>query len=120
MKSIDSAIRKTINDLNISPDKEEQVKKVVMEYWETIYLKVISGEFTAVSVRGVGTFVLSRYKLNKLIRNQIRKIKRIKKSKKFTEETKAKWLEHYYEKLRLALKQRNEIAIEYAKTFGNI
>lgn len=120
MKSIDSAIRKTILDLNIPAGKEEQVRKVIMEYWEDIYLKVVSGRFTAVSIRHVGTLVMSRYKLNRLIINQIKKIRRVKKSKKFTDETKQVWLDNYYGKLRLALKQRNEIAIQYAEIFGNI
>jgi len=63
---------------------------------------------------------MTKYNLRSLIFNCIGKIRRIKKSNKFTEEKKQEILNKEYEKLSLALRHRNEIAIQYAENFGNI
>lgn len=117
MKTIDSIIRKSAEDLGIPEDK---AKKVVMEYWSVIYKKLISGANSAVTVRHVGTFAISRYKLKIGIIKKIQKIRRIRKSTNLTTEIKEKYLESEMTKLRKALVHRNDIAIQYAKNFGNI
>jgi nucleoid DNA-binding protein len=117
MKGIDLAIRKAAIDLNLP---EDQSKKVVMEYWETIYFSLLEGKETAVTIRHLGTFAMSRYKLNFLIRQLIKKIRATKGSKKLTEAKKEECVRNYSRKLRQALETRNKIAIEYAENFGNI
>jgi hypothetical protein len=117
MKSIDVVIRKTAGEMGIP---EDQAKVVVMEYWNTIYKKLLSGEETAITVRHVGTFAMSRFKLYRLIRRRIGKIRYTKKNEKITEEFREIILADEYKKLSLAMKHRNTIAIEYAENFGNI
>jgi hypothetical protein len=117
VRGIDFAIRKAALDLGIP---EEKAKVVVMEYWNDIYKKLLSGENSAITVRHVGTFAMSRYKLNNSITKRIKKIKRVKASKKITQEYKDEIVANDMKKLQLMLKHRNDIAIQYAQNFGNI
>lgn len=116
MKSIDFAIRKAAKDLDIPEDK---AKVVVMEYWNTIYKKLLSGSNSAITVKHVGTFAISRYKLNISIRKKIGKIRRIRISK-LSPEKKEEILTDDFKRLTLMLKHRNDIARQYAENFGNI
>lgn len=117
MKSIDFAIRKAALELNIP---EDQAKLAVMGYWETIYKKLLSGSNSAITVRHVGTFAMSRYKLNKYIEKRIRKVRNVEKSLRLSAEEKEKIITFEKKKLTLALRHRNDIAWQYAKNFGNV
>lgn len=117
MKNIDFVIKKTALELNIP---EDQVKVVVMEYWKTIYNKILTGSETAITVRHIGTFTVSRWKLYNYIKKIIAKIKRIRKTDKLTDEKKKEILDLEYKRLRNCLYHRNKIAIDYAIQFGNI
>lgn len=99
---------------------EDKVKIVVMAYWNDIYKKLITGSNTAITVRHVGTFGMSRFKLKNNIKKRIAQIKGIEKSTRWEGEEKKQIIEEQKMKLRKALKHRNEIAINYAKNFGNI
>lgn len=117
MRSIDSAIKKAAIEWNIP---EDQAKPIIMEYWETIYRKIVGGKFTAITARHIGTFAMSRYKLNINIRKTIKTLRRIKANNNIEPLKKEKIISDFEKKLKLALKHRNEIAIRYAQNFGNI
>ena len=80
----------------------------------------MGGTERAITVRHVGTFAISKWKLGKMILKLVGKMKRIRKSGKLSEEKKKKILENCTDTLSLALKHRNTIATEYAENFGNI
>lgn len=117
MKGIDFAIKKAALELDIP---EAQAKVVIMQYWQTIYKKLLAGENSAITVRHVGTFAMSRYKLNKYIEKRIRKVRNVEKSLKLSDEKKQEIITFEKNKLTLALKHRNDIAWQYAQNFGNI
>ena len=112
MKGIDHAIRKASAELNIPEDK---ARVVIMEYWDNVYKKIIGGDSTSITVRHLGTFTMSRYKLNNFIVKKIRSIKKVRATKKFTEKKREDTLLNIYKLLRKALIRRNEIAEQYAK-----
>ena len=117
MKGIEVAIQKTAEQLNLP---EEKVRPIILEYWRTIYYKLIRLESMTISVRNVGIFTISRYKLNNYIKKTIYKIRNTKKSTRLSEEKKNSIIEAMTTKLKIALKMRNKIAISYAKQFKNI
>lgn len=117
MRNIDFVIRKTAQELSIP---EDQAKPVVMAYWDEIYKKIVSGKETTVTVRHVGSFAISRFKLNLYIRKILDKIKRFKKTDKLTSEKKEECVTEEKRKLTRALFHRNKIAINYAQIFKNI
>lgn len=117
MKTIDHCIKKTAIELGV---EEEEVKKVVMAYWEDIYYRLIKANNTAITVRHLGTFAISRFKLNRFIKKKIKLIKKMPTLETKTEKIKEDWMAKEREKLTLALKHRNEIAIQYAEIFGNV
>lgn len=108
MKGINYVIKKTASQLN---KPEDQVQKVVMEYWETVYKKVLKLEKTTVTVRHLGNFTISRYKLNNFISKCIKRIRNLNNSTRLPEEKKKDMLETEYKRLRKACLRRNELAI---------
>lgn len=117
MKNIDFIIKKTARDLKLP---ENEVKLVVMEYWKSIYNKILTGSETTVTARHVGTFTVSRWKLNNYIKKIIAKIRRIKKTDKLSVEKKEEILTVEYKRLKNCLFHRDRIAKNYAEQFGNI
>lgn len=117
MKGIDFAIKKAAKELDVP---EDQAKVVIMQYWQTIYKILLSGSKSAVTVRHLGTFAMSRYKLNKYIEKRIKKIRNVEKSLKLSDEKKEEIITFEKKKLSLALVHRNDIAWQYAKNFGNV
>lgn len=117
MKNIDIAIKKAALDMDIPEDK---AKVVVMAYWQEIYSKLLSGQRSAITVRHLGTFAMSRYKLNNYITKRLQKLKRVKKSVRLTDEEKEIIITNEKKRLTLALKHRNDIAWQYAQNFGNV
>ena len=115
MKNLDYIILKTANDLDLD---KETVKTLVNAYWNEVNRKVIGFETRTVGIRGVGTITISKYKLRDYILKKIRIIKRLKLSKKYSEQKKAEMIAEAKEKLRMALKHRDEIAKEYAIKFN--
>ena len=111
MKSIDTIIKKTAFDLNLP---EDQVKILVKQYWETLYKGVTKVNGRSYFVRGVGTFTISKYKLDGFIRKRIYKIRSVKVAV-LDEKKKTKRLELHYSKLKIALYYRNELAKQYLK-----
>lgn len=117
MKNIDIAIKKTALELGVPEDK---AKVVVMAYWQEIYSKLLSGQRSAITVRHLGTFAMSRYKLNNYITKRVQKVKRVGKSVRLTDEEKEEIITNEKKRLSLALIHRNDIATQYAENFGNI
>jgi len=108
LKGIDYVIRKTAAELNLPEDK---VKPVVMEYWETIYKRLLKLETTTITARHLGSFTISRFKLNNFIQKSIDKIRRIRATDKLSQEKKDEIVMDEYKRLRTALARRNELAI---------
>lgn len=116
MKNIDYVIHKTATELGLPEDK---VKTVIMEYWKTATLRLINLQATTVSIRHVGNFTVSRYKLNNYIRKRIEKIRFTRNTDKYDEQRRAEMLDFHTSKLRQALVQRNILAKHYRKIFKN-
>jgi hypothetical protein len=117
LKGIDFAIKKAALELDIP---EDQAKKVIMEYWQSIYKRLLAGEDSAITVRHVGTFAMSKYKLGRYISKRIKKVKRVEKSINLNDEKKKEIITFEKGKIKKALKHRNDIAWNYAKNFGNV
>jgi hypothetical protein len=108
LKGIDYVIRKTAAELNLPEDK---VKPVVMEYWETIYKRLLKLETTTITARHLGNFTISRFKLNIFVQKSVDKIRRIRATDKLSNEKKDEIITDEYKRLRTALARRNELAI---------
>lgn len=116
MKNIDYVIQRTASELGLPVEK---VKPVVMAYWKTACDKLTRLEATTVSIRHVGNFTISRYKLYGYIRKRIAKIKFAQTSGKYDYDPVKKQdiLDFHYVKLRKALVKRNTLAKHYQKIF---
>lgn len=116
MKNIEFVIKKTAKELGLP---EDQVRHTLMEYWKTGMANIFSLETTTVAFRGIGVFTVSRYKLYNYLKKQIGKIRRMRTLKTVSEEKRAEILKGYMEDLRVALVQRDKLAIHYQKRFKN-
>lgn len=116
MKNIEFVIKKTAKELGLP---EDQVRMVIMEYWKDGMANIFSLGETTVSMKYIGNFTISRYKLYNYLRKQIGKIRRMQKLKTVSEEKRVEILKIYYNNLRTALVQRNILAIHYQKMFKN-
>lgn len=114
MRDINYVIKKTAIELGLP---ENQVRIVLNEYWKSGLSNIFNLGKTTVSLRHIGNFTVSRYKLNNYIRKQIGKIRRMKTLDAVSEEKKKEILHQYYKKLNIALQQRNILAIHYQKMF---
>jgi len=114
MKNIDFVIKKTAKELKLP---EDQVRPVLMEYWNTGMKNIFSLENTTLAFRGIGVFTVSRYKLYSYLRKQIAKIRRIRVAESISDEKRAEILQDCMEDLYFALVQRNKLAIHYQKRF---
>lgn len=114
MKNIDYVIQRTASELGLDPAK---VKAVVNEYWKTATDRLTKLDSTTVSIRHVGNFTISKYKLNNYIRKRIYKIRYAKTTDKYDEQKRADVLEFHYKKLKKALVQRDILAKHYQKIF---
>lgn len=115
MKNIDYVIKKTAADLGLS---EKEVRPVVMEYWRGHTANIIKFKATTSSVRYVGNFTVSRFKLYNYIRRIIGKIRRMRKITTISEEKRLAALSGYENDLRIALRERNILAVHYQKMFN--
>jgi hypothetical protein len=114
MKNIDYVIQKTASELQLPVD---QARMVIMEYWKTATSRLVNLEATTVSMRHIGNFTVSRYKLNKYIRKRILRIRNTMKNNVTEPVKKQEILDFHYSKLRKALVQRNILAKHYVKIF---
>jgi len=120
LKNIDYVIRKTALEMEIP---ETEVKAIIDWYWGQIYQKMVNGmddDKATLFLRNIGLFTVSRYKLNNFIIKKLDKIKGMTVSTKYSEEVKKNFIERQKSKLKLSLKYRNLVAIDYAKKFKNI
>lgn len=112
MKGIDYVIKKTAVQLNLP---ETEVKKVVMEYWETIYKRLLKLDRTTITARHLGNFTISRYKLNNFIFKTIRNVRSLRKAE-MSEDARARLLEVNTNRLKVALQRRNDIAVLFKES----
>jgi hypothetical protein len=98
---------------------KEKVKVIVDAYWDGVYKKLLNLDSTTVFIRNVGLITISKFKLRKFIYKFIDKIRFLNKGDNYSEQQKQKLNPLYIKKLRKALFQRNIIAKDYAKKFGN-
>lgn len=112
MKGIDYVIKKTAGQLNLP---EAEVKKVVMEYWETIYKRLLHLEQTTITARHLGSFTISRYKLNNFIGKTINDIRKLEEQEFLTDEQKEVVLKQR-KRLMTACKRRTEIAAMFKES----
>ena len=112
MKGIDYVIKKTAGQLNLP---EAEVKVVVMKYWDTIYKRLLKLEKTTITARHLGSFTISRYKLNNFISKLIRSIKTLPDTP-MSEETRENIYKIRIARLKTACQRRNEIAIMFKES----
>lgn len=117
MKNLEYVVRKTALELNLP---EEKVRTIINAYWYKAFSGLVHLDETTVTIRHVGSFSVSRYKINNYIRKRIQKIRFLQGEPKLDEEKREEYLKYNYEKLSKALIQRNIIAKQYAKMFDNI
>lgn len=116
MKGIDYVIKKTASQLNFP---EAEVKKVVMEYWETIYKRLLSLEQTTITARHIGSFTISRYKLNNFITKTISDIRKYVPKNGVAliiSEEQSETLARHRKRLQTACKRRDEIAVMFKES----
>ena len=110
MKGIDYVNVNVAKELNQPLNIVEQINK---EYWREIKRKMNDLESTNIFVRKVGTFMVSKYLINKKIKKTISTIRNTKVSTKYSEIKRNEILKNLYNRLRKLLKQRNEVSKIY-------
>ena len=111
MKGLDYVIKKTALELNLP---EDQVKILVTSYWKELYRGVTKVNGQSYFVKGVGTFTISKYKLNNFIKKRIAKIRFVTNGP-LEGDKRQKRLDTHYHKLRVTLRYRNQLAKQYSK-----
>lgn len=89
-------------------------------YWDGVYKKLLTLDSTTVFIRNVGLITISKFKLRKFIYKLIEKIRFLNREPTYSEHQRQRLNPFYIKKLRKALSQRNIIAKDYAKKFGNL
>lgn len=114
MKNIQIVSRLVARENNFDPDLTEDVNNF---FWKNVRKDLSSMQYTSVSVKHICTFTVSKRKVDHFIRTLIRKIRNIRKSKRYKESTVALLLDVNYDKLRKALYQRNVLAKQYYENY---
>lgn len=110
MKLPDTYYREAADKLNLPISL---IKSVNNFYWKNGIKKNLSNvSYNSLFIKNFGTIVISKYKLNKEILTIILKIRNIRKSEKFRQETKDMMIEGYKNNLRKLWKKRNDIIKE--------
>ena len=117
MKNLDYVIKKTALELKLP---EAECKKVIEGWWGEVYNQVANVKSTTVAIRKIGVLTVSKLKVRTFILDTIGKIRKTAVSTRFSEKNKQLYIEKYKKRLRNALIQRNILAQDYAKEFGNI
>lgn len=114
MKNIQIVSRLVARENNFKTDDVEDVNEF---FWKEVRRSLSSMKYTSVSVKHLCTFTISKRKVDQMIRTLIRKIRNIRKSKRYKETTIALLLDVNYDKLRKALYQRNVLAKQYYENY---
>lgn len=94
--------------------KENVVKAINKYYWKQgVKKKMSTLESSSVFIKGFATFTVSRYNVRRLIKKTIIQIRNLRKSTKYKDSTKVIYSEELYNKLRMLLAKRNELANFY-------
>lgn len=114
MKNIQIVSRLVARENNFNTDDVEDINEF---FWKEVRRSLSSMKYTSVSVKHLCTFTISKRKVDQMIRTLIKKIRNIRKSKRFKETTIALLLDVNYDKLRKALYQRNILAKQYYENY---
>lgn len=117
MKSIDVVNAVIAKNKNIDTKLVASINKY---YWKTVRRKVSNLESMSVFVKGLLTFMASKYNVNRLILKTIRNIRMTRSSKKFGEEMKKSLLGKNFIHLKLLLNQRNKLAKHYYEHYRRL
>jgi|HubBroStandDraft_2_1064218.scaffolds.fasta_scaffold169274_3 hypothetical protein len=117
MKSLDYVIKKTAKELNLP---EDQTRKLLTAYWKEIERQLVEIKSTTISIKKLGVITVSKIKIRNFIIDTIRRIRRMEKSTKYSDDKKRSYIDRHKKKLKNALIQRNILAKDYAEKFGNI
>jgi len=111
MKNIDYVIKKVAEKNGMD---EKIVATAIKYHWrKDIKQELFTHDHSAMYLRHIGTIMFSMIRNRTAINKLIEKIKRIRKSNKFTDERKAFMDDYYLRQLRKLLIQRNLMAINY-------
>lgn len=110
MKNINIVNKTIAAKTGIDLKTVEQVNK---SYWREVRDTLRTVKDNYVHLKKIGTISVSWYKTKEEIKRTILLIKNIRKSPKYTEETRTKYLNYYYDFLRKLLEVRNDLAREY-------
>lgn len=106
MKIPDSIYKQAADELNLPV---ALVKRINNYYWKDVKARLSGVEHSSIFLKNIGTIVISKYKLNKMILSLIERIRRVEYSNKYTEKRKGLIIDAYKVNLRKLLKMRNEI-----------
>jgi nucleoid DNA-binding protein len=115
MKSIQTVNKLVSRELGYD---ENEVEKVNDFFWKEVKKKLSNFENTSVSIKHLGTFTVSKRKLDQFIKTCIRKIRSIRKSTRYKESTRELLLNTNKNKLEKALFHRNKLAKQYYEAYA--
>lgn len=98
---------------------EGLVKMVNQFFWRDLKKEIASGQRHSLWLRGLGTLVVSRYKVNQKIRKLIWEI-RYSRERTFERKDKEAHIKSLFVDLGLMLERRNEVAIIYKRNADRI
>lgn len=109
--TINTITKMIVNETN---ESEPLVKKVYAHYWASVKEAIASGKHTSIWLRNIGTFTVSRHKVNMLIKKMIIRVRKIKTTNTtFMRKTKDQMLLETINDLKILCSLRNEIAKIY-------
>lgn len=112
MKTINIVNKIVATNLNLDPKLVEKINRI---YWKDIRQTLTRIADESVHIKKIGTIVVSPYKTNNHIRKMINRVRKLKRSTKYTDITRERLVEEAKDKLKSLLKKRNEFAIKFYK-----
>ena len=97
-------------NLNLDVKIIEKVNKL---YWKEIVRNLTTLAEEPIHIKKIGTIVASPYKTNNYIKYLLNKIKKVKNSTKYTDQTKERIVIELKEKIAILWKKRNQFATEF-------
>lgn len=109
---------KNINIINKVISKNLDIPKTTVDlvnsfYWKASKEKLIKCEVTTIFWKHIGSVTISKYKVYRNIKHIISKIRKTKVSEKYGDVARIKVLNQAYERLRMLLVHRNNLAIDW-------
>jgi len=110
MKTINIVNKVVATNLNLDVKIVEKVNKM---YWKEIVRNLTTLSEDPIFIKKIGTIVASPYKTNNYIKYLLSKIKKVKVSPKYTEQTKNRIITGIKEQIANLWKKRNQFATEF-------